>query len=46
MRLRGVMWLPRPWENSVVAASPVPSMVRMAARSNGDTKNALAAWLM
>ncbi len=37
------MSLPRPTPNEVVAHSPTPSMVRKAASSNGEGKNALAA---
>ncbi len=39
------MWLPRPTPTLLVAHSPTPSKVRIAALSNGDGKNALAAWL-
>ena len=36
--------LPRPTPSAAVAHSPTPSIVRMAASSNGEGKNALAAW--
>ena len=36
---------PAPIASEVVAHSPTPSIVRMAARSKGEGKNALAAWL-
>ena len=39
------MRLPRPTPMLLVAHSPTPSNVRTAAVSNGDGKNALAAWL-
>ena len=35
----------RPTPIELVAHSPTPSKVRIAADSNGDGKNALAAWL-
>ena len=37
--------LPRPSATEVVAHSPTPSIVSTAASSNGEGKNALAAWL-
>ena len=37
------MSLPRPTPIEAVAHSPTPSIVRMAASSNGEGKNALAA---
>ena len=37
--------LPLPTAKEVVAHSPTPSMVKTAASSNGDGKNAEAAWL-
>ena len=37
------MSLPRPTPNDAVAHSPTPSIVRKAASSNGEGKNALAA---
>jgi hypothetical protein len=38
------MSVPAPTADIVVVASPVPSIVKIAARSNGETRNALAAW--
>jgi hypothetical protein len=38
------MRLPAPRARLAVAHSPTPSSVRIAASSNGDGKNALAAW--
>ncbi len=39
------MRLPFPTPMLLVAHSPTPSKVRIAADSNGEGKNALAAWL-
>ena len=38
------MRFPSPTPRLAVAHSPTPSIVRMAAFSNGEGKNALAAW--